>query len=376
MKKLIPATFAATLIATVPMLSACDFKALMSVTPNSDEQTTITEAPERFKFFIRGKKTSSLSDDRKTLTMSIDAVDPDGGDVSIEWSQDKPFGTFNSTRGKDVQWTANRDGNYTVTLTATVRGSLKKDDPDIATFLVPVVDGKINATEIAPEITLAPQSVILFRALPSSLAQSDDMLANVGVKTKAQLTATSYIYDANSNTKVKQSGDFGEIKWASGDPNLVIIDDNGFVRPTDGSAIGATLVTATSKTNSASKAGAQVAVQYLDTAITLSYPTTTIYLNGQGSPNSVKIGATVQYSNPTDRNRIIFTDPNGREITWSSSDPSIAQVDANGNLVPLADAAIGDVVVTAKSNYDPSKHASVTIRVRGNTPSSVNFVAR
>jgi hypothetical protein len=368
--RLLPAVIAGTMLTT-----ACDFQATLSKV--SDENSTIdAKATDRLKFFIHGKKTSNLSEDRRSITLSLEASDPDGGQLKIEWEQDKEFGTFNTTRGANVQWTANREGTYTMAIKVTVTGSKKTDDPDVAYFLLPVVDGKINATEIAPEITVAPQSLVLFRPLPSSLSLSADALSNLGVKTKAQLTATTYIYDSKSNTKVKRSGDFNELKWASGDPSIVTVDDNGYVRPADGSGIGMTNVTASSKTNSSSSANAQISVQYLDTAITLAYPTSTIYLSGQGSPNSVTIGATVKYSNPTDRGRIIFTDQNGREISWSSSNPSIAQVDANGKVTSLADASSGDVVITGTSNYDPSKSASVTVRVRGNGATNVDLIAQ
>jgi len=369
-------------IPVVMVLAGCQFTAFFSGSAGSpssqvDEETSKGEAkPDRFKFFIRGKKTSNLSEDRRSLTLSIDAADPDGGELKIEWSQDKEFGTFSSTRGKDVQWSVSREGNYTVTITVTVRGSVKTDDPDVAVFVIPVVDGKIKATEIPPEITVAPQSVALFRSLPSSLALTNDKLAELGVKTRTQLTATSYTYDPASNAKIKQSGDFSEIKWSSDDPAIVVVDDNGYIRPADGSATGTTLVTASSKTNSGSRAATQVSVQYLDTKITLSYPTTTIFLSGQGSPNSVTVGAQVQYSNPLDRSRIIFTDPNGRELTWSSSNPGLAQVDASGRVTPLADASPGQVTITGTSNYDPSKSASVTIQVKGSSSSAVSFVAR
>lgn len=364
------------LAVSVMLTSACDFKASLTKPESETAVSGSQAANDRYKFFLRGKKTSNLSEDLKTITLSIEAVDPDGGEVKIEWSQDKSFGTFSSTRGANVQWTANREGTYTVTVTATITGSKKVDDPDTASFQIPVVDGKIKATEIAPEITVAPQSLVLFKPLPSSLALSSDTLASMGVKTKAQLTATSYIYDPVSNSKVKQSGNFNEIKWSSGEPATVTVDDNGYVTPADGSSIGTTMVAASSKTNSSSKAACQVSVQYLDTAISPSYPTTTIYLNGQGAPNSVTIGATVKYSNPMDRGRIIYTDQNGREISWSSSNPAIAQVDANGKVTPLADAKPGDVVITATSNYDPSKSSSVTIHVQGSTTTSVNMVAQ
>jgi hypothetical protein len=356
-------------------LAGCDFKATLTTYQDDQGKAAAAAATERLKFFIRGKKTSNLDEARKSITLSIDAVDPDGGDVSVEWSQDPTFGNFNTTRGKDVQWTVNREGTFNVIVTATVRGSLKKDDPDVAHFTIPVQVGKIKATEIAPEITLSPQSVALFRPLPTGVPLTSDQLDQLGVKTRAQLTATTYTYDSASNQKVKKSGDFNEIKWLSGDANLVVVDDNGYAKPADGSTVGMTVVTASSKTNSASQAASLVTVQYLDTKISLSYPTTTIYLQNKGTPNDVTIKSSIQYTNPLDRDRIVYTDSTGRDVSWSSSNPSLAQVDANGKVSPLADAATGDVIITATSNYDPSKNNSVTLKVREQSASSVNFIA-
>jgi hypothetical protein len=295
-------------------LAGCQFLLqgnVQGITPSPTPQAAgaVQTSPDRFKVYIRGKATSNLSADRKTITLSVEVPD----DVTVEWTQDKPFGNFNTNKGKDVQWSVGREGTFTVIVTATVTGS-KGSEPDLAYLVLPVVDGKIQPAELPPELTVAPQSIVLFRPLPSSLSQSSDTLAEMGVKTKAQLTATSYKYDKTSNTKVKESGDFKETVWTSGDPTIVTVDDNGLVRPADGSDVGSTIVSVASKTNSSSRAGSLVSVAYLDTAITLSYPTTTIYLDGKGTPNSVTLGATIKYSNPLDRDRVIFTDPNGRNV--------------------------------------------------------------
>lgn len=377
-------TFAAPSLAIAlgVILPGCQFQGILSTPTGSKTQTsdavTASSTPDTFKFFIHGKQISNFSADMKTVTLGLDASDPgnNGGDVQVTWAQDKPFGSFNSTSGKNVQWTASRDGDYSVTLTATVKGSNSATNPDVANFVIPVKGGKIQATEIAPQITVAPQSVVLFHPLPSDLSMTSDQLAALGVNTQAQLTATSYTYNQSSNSMLKQSGDFNGVVWKSGDPSIVTVDDNGLTRPANGSSVGTTLVSVASTTNQSSLAATQVSIQYLSTAITLNYPTTTIYLSGHGTPNTVKIAATVEYSNPTDRNRVIFTDPNGREITWSSSNPSIAQVDTNGNVTPLADAATGDVTITGTSKYDPSRNASITIHVLSNATSNVAMVAR
>ncbi|MGE5708127.1 MAG: Ig-like domain-containing protein [Bacteroidota bacterium] len=346
------------LMLSLPLLGGCMIELS---NPDVLDPNAISPITERFKYFIQGKETSSLSEDRRTITLSLIAEDPDGGELSVEWSQDKNFGTFSSTRGKKVQWTANREGTYRVLLTATVRSSRINNDPDVASFELPVVNGKINAPEMAPEITLAPQTLVLFRALPSNLALSPEQLEAAGVRVKAQVVATTYIYDPQTNTKVKQSGDFQEIKWTSSDPQVAVVDDHGLVKVADLGNTGKITVTASSKTNSISKAACMVDVQNLDTKVEIkSFNDNQIDLV-QRTP--VDINAWIFYSNPL-LGSVVYTDKSEQGLTWSSSDLAIAQVDENGRVTLPGSSHAGTVTITARSNYDPSKLATMSIQVK------------
>ncbi|MGE5708125.1 MAG: hypothetical protein ACM3YO_07310 [Bacteroidota bacterium] len=327
---------------------------------NSTRLVPVTAQPDRLRFFIQGKEISSLSEDRRTITLALVAEDPDGGALAVNWTQDKDFGTFNSTSGKSVQWTASRDGDYTMILTATVRGSRITDDPDVAHFLIPVVGGKIQATELAPEVTVAPQSVALFR-LPTNPAIPEDSLTASQVQRQAQLVATTYKWDPQSNTKVKQTADFEEIKWIAADTNLLSVDDNGLVKLAPGATSGASLVMATSKTNSVSKAACMVTVRNLDTKVEIkSYNDNQIDLV-QRTP--VDINAWVSFSNPL-MGSLVYTDKSEQGLDWSSSDLAIAQVDENGRVTLPASSHAGTVTITARSHYDPSKLATMSIAVQ------------
>lgn len=349
-----------------------DVRTAPSPTP-SPRVAPVPGEVDTLKYYIFGKRTSNLSTDRRTITLSVDAYDPDGGVLKIEWSQDSAgMGTLNTNRGNEVQWTVAREGTFLAKVKVTVTGTEKSGEPDVAYFVIPVVDGRIGANEIPPEISIAPQSVYLFKPLPSYLELSLEEQARLGIKQSAQLSATSYIYDPQTNSKSKLSGDFNEILWIAENPELVVVDDNGLVRAADGPATGSTSVTAASKTNSGSKAAARISVAYLDTEITLSYPTTTIFTGG-GTPSTVQISGIVDYKNPADRGRVVYTDTLGRDIQWRSSNPSIAQVDLNGNVKTLADAATGDVTITARSKYDPNVTANVVIKVRGPVPVSLTI---
>lgn len=357
-------------ISSVLILTACQTTVLGN-SPSLNVNPTATPAPvvlskseDTIKFFITGKQTSNLSSDRKTITLSINTVSLPGQTLKTEWSTEE--GTLNTTRGNTVQWAVAREGTFTARIKISVSSSNNPQEEDLAYFDIPVVDGKILANEIAPEISVAPQTVFLFKPLPTELNLSTETQENLGIVSSKQLIATTYIYDEKTNSKVKKSGDFQETLWTSSNPSLVVVDDRGFIRSAGGSNTGTSIVTAASKTNSSSKGSAQITVSYLDTEINLSYTTTTLYTGG--SNNKLRINSTIDYSNPTDRGRIIYTDTSNNGVIWRTSNPAMAQVDVNGNVTALADAATGDVTVTARSKYDPSITASVVLKVKGPAP--------
>lgn len=63
----------------------CDFQSSVNIHKDDAAGDQQAKGSDRFKFFIHGKKVSNLSEDQRTLTLSIDAADPDGGDLKIEW---------------------------------------------------------------------------------------------------------------------------------------------------------------------------------------------------------------------------------------------------------------------------------------------------
>lgn len=348
----------------------CDMRGSLALL-DGREKVTETQAADRFAVYIRGKRYSHLSYDQKQVTMSLVTQAPDGEPLSIEWGQDKPFGVFNTNRGSEVQWTVTRKGNFAMTLFARVTGQRNPHEPEMATFTLQVDDGRIKASDLGHEISLAPQSVTIFRPLPATPGLDAVPLASLGIRSQAQLSATSYTYDQEANAKEKVSGDYSEVRWSVLDPALVTVDDNGLIRPADEGGTGSTTVIAASKSNPGQKAACLVSVRNLNARVTLSYPTTT--LSTMGSSTGHRLAAHVQYSNPIDRDRVVFTDHSGKEVSWSSSDPSRVQIDPDGTVRVLPGAQEGDVTLTATSNYDPGQSASVTLHVV--KPTSVPQVA-
>lgn len=344
------------------LLTACQ-TTLVNPQVNVASGQQQTTQQDDIRYFIYGKRTSNLSADRKTITLSIEAKEPSGKSLKIEWSQEGIEGTLNANRGSTVQWTVSREGTYIANLKVTVSNDTITDT---AYFSLPVTDGKISAPEMAPEISVAPQFVYLFKPLPSELNLSTTEQNNLGIRNAQQLVATTYIYDATTNSKIKKSGDFNETIWISSDPELVTVTDSGYIRAADGSATGSTIINAVSKTNSSGRGAAQVVVDYLTTEITLGYTTTTLYTGG--SLNKLRITTSVDYSNPADRGRIVYTDTSGKGLIWRSSNLAKAQVDTSGNVTALADAQPGDVTITARSKYDPSVSSAVTLKIVNPAP--------
>jgi hypothetical protein len=305
--------------------------------------------------FIRAKRTSNLSQDLSTVTLSLDADDPAGSTLTMIWEESTRLGNLNTTRGNNVQWAATPGATGTAVILVTVGNGSRSE---LAEVRLPVENGKIKLAELTPEVTLAPQSATLFRPLPMSLGLSEDQLIAMGIKTKVTLGATTYRFNPSTNEKEKVAQDSNEIRWQTLSPDLLVVSENGTVRPADGDKTGESTIVAISKTDASQRASALIKVRYLTTKIDMAYDKTTV------APGELlQLRATVTYSNPDDRGRIVFTDTTQRELTWSSSDKSRVQIDNAGTVRTLADATPGDVTITAKSAYDPSISETVILKV-------------
>jgi hypothetical protein len=305
--------------------------------------------------FIREKRTSNLSADLTTVTLSLDAADPDGNTLTMIWEEGTRLGDLNTTRGNNVQWKATAGATGTAVIMVTVGTSTRSE---MAEIRIPVENGKIKLAELTPEVSLAPQSATLFRPLPTSLGLTEDQLVAMGIKTKVTLGATTFKFNPTTNEKEKVAQDSQEIRWQTMAPELLVVSENGTVRPADGDRTGEAAIVATSKTDASQRASALIKVRYLTTKIDLAYDKTTVAPGG-----TLAFGATVTYTNPDDRGRVVFTDTSKRELTWSSSDKTRVQVDTMGQLRALADATPGDVTITAQSAYDPSVSEKVVVKV-------------
>lgn len=195
-------------------------------------------------------------------------------------------------------------------------------------------------------LTMAPQQAILVKSLPMTL--SLDQLSLTRIKTKLTLAVQGY------------TGRRSDLLWGTSHPQIAVVNDLGEVTPADGSETGEVVISVASKDDPTQRAMAKVKVIYLDTLVQLLYSTTTVRLS---ETRTLKLNSLVTYSDPTQRDRVIGTDSTGKAVSWSSSDMGMAQVNDLGEVTILEDAATGSVTITAKSHYDPTKSAAVTLKI-------------
>lgn len=125
----------------------------------------------------------------------------------------------------------------------------------------------------------------------------------------------TYTLSATSNTE-------DNIQWSSNKPDIATINSEGIVT---GVSEGTAIVT--------SKSGDSKAI----CTVVISKKTYDLELNN----NSLRLYPYPEYAQSLE----VVTDVEGNEITWESSDPSIATVDQNGNVTPIA---IGETAVIAR----------------------------
>ncbi len=151
----------------------------------------------------------------------------------------------------------------------------------------------------------------------------------------SQLTAT--ISPANANDQT--------VTWTSSDPSVATVDANGLVNAL---AVGNTTITVTSN-DGGFTATSHVTVNASAVAVVgISVtPTNLTLLTGESS----QLTATISPANANDQT-----------VTWTSSDPSVATVNANGLVNALA---VGSTTITVTSNDGGfTATSSVTVNAR------------
>jgi uncharacterized delta-60 repeat protein len=142
-----------------------------------------------------------------------------------------------------------------------------------------------------------------------------------------------------------------QVNWSSSNPSVAQIDSNGLATTL---AVGTTTITATSGSISGS----------ITVTVTSATVSSISVITTPFNPN-MPVGITQQFSALG-----IYTDGTSHDITpqvtWSSSDPSVAQVDSNGQATAKA---TGSTTITATSG---SISGSTTLTVN---PATLSFIA-
>ena len=155
---------------------------------------------------------------------------------------------------------------------------------------------------------------------------------NVSLEVGKTDTLVATISPSNATNKI--------IAWSSSNTSIATVDANGKIT---GKAAGT--VTITAKTNNGKTAACKVTITKQEVAVTginLNKTTASIDVG-----STITLTATISPSNAT--NKI---------IAWSSSNTSIATVDANGKITGKA---AGTVTITAKTNNGKTAACKVTI---------------
>lgn len=134
-----------------------------------------------------------------------------------------------------------------------------------------------------------------------------------------------------------------ELNWSSSDEKVATVDKNGKVK---GIALGVATITATATDGSKVIASVDITVK----------PILVKEIKLSGAPESVIRGGTFNI-----KATISPANADNQEVSWKSSDESVAIVDQNGKVTALA---VGKVTITATSDENPEIKASATVTVK------------
>lgn len=221
-----------------------------------------------------------------------------------------------------------------------------------------------NANDRAVVLTTTDESIVRVQGTtltPKAVGECDLTIASrqnpevtkqyhllvVQPVTKMQLTAPqkTTIIGGTLPLSVTYSPENASIKavtWSSGNEKAATVDENGVVT---GVGKGTATIKATAADGSKRTATFQVTVQQQPESITLK-----------------ETGAVVNVgSYKTLTATVLPAATNDKNVTWASSDESVATVNAKGRVTPVAP---GTCVITCRSKNYPEVYATATVEVR------------
>ena len=297
---------------------------------SSDSEVATVDANGKVTAVKAGNATITVSVDSNpalTDTCEVTVTDQTYSVTGVALAPDKAVMYVGDTKNLTVEFTPSNATNKNVTwkssdeaVATVVDGVVTAIGKGTATITVTTEDGGYTAT---CEVTVK---------LPVSAVTLNETSTALVVGNTKQLTATVAPANADDST----------VTWKSGNTNVATVDQTGKVTAV---GVGTTTITAT--------AGGKSATCTV-TVTAKPVPIKRIAL----SDAAVSVGRTIQLEP-------VFTpaDTTQRDVIWTSSDRTIATVDANGRVRGVAE---GKVTITVTSTADPSITASCTVTVTKN----------
>ena len=331
---------------------------------------------------LNKSETSLLVGGNETLTATV--LPEDATNQNVTWKSDKPEIATVDANGKV---TAVKVGEATITVTT-------EDGGKTATCKVTVSDTEIKVTGVTLNKTALTLNIGANETLTATVAPADATNKKVTWKSSDAAVAT---VDANGKVTAVKAGEatitvttedggktatckvtvkpnlvseitlaalaiyVGESKaitatvkpddatnkaltWTSSDETVATVDATGKVT---GKKIGTATITATAQDGSGVSGSCTVTVLSTVKKVTVTPANLTL-----GKNKSYTLTATVDAQPGTDTG-----------VTWTSSDTTIATVDATGKVT--ATDKVGTVTITATSKADPAKKGTCTVKVSG-----------
>ena len=234
-------------------------------------------------------------------------------------------------------------GNETLTATVLPEDATnqnvtwKSDKPEIATV---DANGKVTAVKVG-EATITVTTEDGGKTATCKVTVKPNLVSEI---TLAALAI--YVGESKAVTATVKPDDATnkELTWKSSDESIATVDATGKVT---GVKIGTTTITATARDGSGVSGSCTVTVLSHVKKVTVTPANLTL-----GKNKSYTLTATVDAQPGTDTG-----------VTWTSSDTTIATVDATGKVT--ATDKVGTVTITATSKADPAKKGTCTIKVSG-----------
>ena len=331
---------------------------------------------------LNKSETSLLVGGNETLTATV--LPEDATNQNVTWKSDKPEIATVDANGKV---TAVKVGEATITVTTEDGGKTATCKVTVSETSVAVTGVTLNKATLsliagASETltaTVAPADAtnkkVTWKSSDAAVASVDANGKVTGVKAgEATITVTTedggktatckvtvkpnlvseitlaalaiYVGESKAVTATVKPDDATNkaLTWTSSDETVATVDATGKVT---GKKIGTATITATARDGSGVSGSCTVTVLSHVKKVTVTPANLTL-----GKNKSYTLTATVDAQPGTDTG-----------VTWTSSDTTIATVDATGKVT--ATDKVGTVTITATSKADPAKKGTCTVKVSG-----------